>query len=1059
MRALRFSGYLRDVCGLFPRSLRSRSFQRSAGDSEPPETAKICPTGFLIFLLLLLGVHQALAQGTLPVSFLARIDSPLPASPPFSTTSPIAVADLNSDGNLDVVVSGDTNDIWVLFGNGNGTFQPAATYTISGANFYALADFNGDGKPDILAVGGSTIYVLLNNGDGTFGAPVSTAISSNAPAAIAIGDFNGDGKADISLPVAAPQNGYSAVSILLGNGDGTFQAPINSSDYVPTPASARVADLNKDGKLDILWGGSQLLVFLGNGDGTVQNALITQGAGGLEAVADFNGDGIPDVISDAYQTHEIQSSIFLGKGDGTFSAPAFVFGVETPSSLLQALPGDFNGDGKMDLLFNVYQGEPIPGSAYVVLGNGDGTFQTPITLANVSGLATAIGDFNGDGIPDAVSTSILNAYGSILSVVSVSLGQGNGNFSADTVLMPSCPPGPSCLGEAVTVGDLNGDGYPDFLFLSLLNNGQGGVGATVLLANPGGGYQTLTSFTVSEDTGLYTSAAFADFNKDGKLDAAVASGPAMGILLGNGDGTFQQQATYGNTTPSFVAVGDFHGNGNIDVVTADTSGDTVSLFPGNGNGTFGFATSSPAGNSIAGSLIVGDFNGDGKLDLALANGNILLGNGDGTFGVPVSSFPPGGSIQTADFNSDGIIDLALTTSTGIEVMLGKGDGTFGSPVDFALGFAPSAITVSDLNLDGKLDIAVGAGANNLSDILILLGNGDGTFHLAPGYFFADNYLQGDNLAAVVTTGDGYPDIVTGSESLLLNRPMAAVASVLPKALNFGNEVVGKQATGNITFSNLSQVKLTISNIKLSGPNASDFSTSNGCGSSVGPGAQCVIGAGFTPAAVGARSATLTITANDAGSPHVVALTGTGAGLGLVVPAGDSGSATVNAGKTANYVLGIGGEGFSGTATLSCKGAPTGATCSVPSSVNVAGTKATQFNVSVSTTAPTTGTLVPQRFRPSPSWWAVVIAGILMLPLVSHNQGALRRLALSLPLGVILMISSCGGGNSANRGGSGGGGGNGGSGGNGGTPPGTYTVTVTAISGTLQESLQLKLTVQ
>lgn len=242
-------------CGLVSASLfiqhclRSKASRRGVcqGDLKACEKAAGCPAGSpvflsLVFLLLLLGAHQALAQGTtLPVSFLARIDSPLPAPPTLSNT--IAVADVNSDGNMDVVVSGNENNIWVLFGNGNGTFQPAATYTISGASFYALADFNGDGKPDILAVGASTIYVLLNNGDGTFGAPVSTAISTNAPGAIAIGDFNGDGKADISLPVAAPQNGYSAVSILLGNGDGTFQAPINSSDYVVTPSSAQVADL------------------------------------------------------------------------------------------------------------------------------------------------------------------------------------------------------------------------------------------------------------------------------------------------------------------------------------------------------------------------------------------------------------------------------------------------------------------------------------------------------------------------------------------------------------------------------------------------------------------------------------------------------------------------------------------------------------------------------------------------------------------------------------------------------------------------------------------------
>jgi hypothetical protein len=381
-------------------------------------------------------------------------------------------------------------------------------------------------------------------------------------------------------------------------------------------------------------------------------------------------------------------------------------------------------------------------------------------------------------------------------------------------------------------------------------------------------------------------------------------------------------------------------------------------------------------------------------------------------------------------------------------MLGHGDGTFGSPIDFTLGFAPGAITVSDFNRDGKQDIAVGTGPANLSDIQILLGNGDGTFDLAPGEFLADNYAYGENFAAVDVNGDGYPDIVTASGALLLNRPRGAVAGVLPKTLNFGDEIVGKQEAGNVTFFNVSQVRVAIGSVKLSGPNASDFSVKNGCGSSVGPGVQCAIGVTFTPAAEGARNASLTITANDADSPHVVALTGFGAGLGLVVPAGGSNSATVSAGQMATYILSIGGTGFSGTATLSCTVTPADAACSLPSSVNVSATKATQFNVSVSTTAPAMGALIPQRFRPSPWLWAEAIVGMLILPHASHNKKALRRLAVALPFAFILTISSCGGG----------GGGNGG-GGNGGTPAGSYTVTVTATSGTLQESLQLKLTVR
>lgn len=162
-----------------------------------------------------------------------------------------------------------------------------------------------------------------------------------------------------------------------------------------------MADFNGDRKLDILWSGnSGLYVFPGNGNGTVPNALITQGSAYVVAVADFTGDGIPDVIAQTSTGKSNQVSIFLGKGDGTFSVPAAVFFYEMGTGLLQASAGDFNGDGKMDLLFELGSGEPGPPvNSAVLLGNGNGTFQSALTLGNISGFASAIGDFNGDSIP------------------------------------------------------------------------------------------------------------------------------------------------------------------------------------------------------------------------------------------------------------------------------------------------------------------------------------------------------------------------------------------------------------------------------------------------------------------------------------------------------------------------------------------------------------------------------------------------------------------------------------------------------------------------------------
>jgi hypothetical protein len=291
--------------------------------------------------------------------------------------------------------------------------------------------------------------------------------------------------------------------------------------------------------------------------------------------------------------------------------------------------------------------------------------------------------------------------------------------------------------------------------------------------------------------------AVADFNGDGKLDFAVADPGTnkVSVLLGNGDGTFGSPVSYtvGNS-PQAVAVGDFNGDGKLDLAVANDGSDSVSVLLGNGDGTFRAGGTIPLlAGSHPHSVAVGDFNGDGKLDLALAdegkgNAAVLLGNGNGTFSSAL--YWPAGidpiSVAVGDFNGDGKLDLAVadygtnSTNGGVSVLLGNGNGYFQSARNFAAGSSPDSVAVADLNGDGKLDLVVANHDSN--DVSVLLGNGNGTFLPAVNFAAAPpvNYpVVSDPVSVVVGdfNNDGKPDIAvanlgadlsSGTVSVLLN---------------------------------------------------------------------------------------------------------------------------------------------------------------------------------------------------------------------------------------------------------------------------------------------------
>jgi hypothetical protein len=443
---------------------------------------------------------------------------------------PVVIADVNGDGKPDLVVADDCGpnacltdgEVGVLLGNGDGTFKPVVTYGSGGNAFYgsrvAVADINGDGKADIVVSNSctvsncteGTIGVLFGNGDGTF-QPVVISYFDGGVGSFAIADVNRDGKPD--LLVTIPSGGFA---VLLGNGDGTFQSAGTYSSGGQGPTCISVNDVNGDGKLDVVVGNVGIPydspvtigVLLGNGDGTFQPVVSYDGGGGQSdigiAVADVNGDTKPDIIV----AEDILHGGFLG-----------------------------------------------PGLVAVLLGNGDGTFESAVTYDSggrgVGGVAVA--DANGDGKPDVIVANGCMSQGQICGeiqdgVVGVLLGNGDGTLQA-AMTYDSGEPGqlpPSGVSSSLAVADLNGDGRPDLVVAGCMAIGCGGgnevgiflhVGTTPTTTtvtstpNPSVFGQTVT-FTATASSGSGTPTGTVSFS-----DGSAALG---GASLVNGTASITQ---------------------------------------------------------------------------------------------------------------------------------------------------------------------------------------------------------------------------------------------------------------------------------------------------------------------------------------------------------------------------------------------------------------------------------------------------------------------------------------------------------------------------------------
>jgi hypothetical protein len=739
-----------------------------------------------------------LEDRTLP-SFAGPVAFDLGAAP-----NAVAVGHFEGAGApLDVVTANANGTVSILLGKGDGTVQNPISITVGGTpDAVAVGDFLGNGLQDIVAANtNGTVTVLLSKGNRTFGAPKTFSVGAT-PIAVGMADFNGDGKLDI-----VTANSNETVSVLLGNGNGTFAAPIATQvgDSLTTLA---VGKFNADGHADLAVGTSTGLdVLLGKGNGTFQlkqrvpffahtiPQAVTQ-----VAVRDLRGNGEQDIVALA----DAEPNVLLANGNGTFQSPVQhqPGGVAVRSFVV----GDFTGDGKLDLVTsNDAPPYGAPASLSVLAGVGDGTFLAAQTISiGETASALAEGDFRGDGKLDLVMAS--NGGSNTLTVLP---GNGNGTFATTPAFAAGVAP------EHIAAGDFNGDGKAD-----LVTTGAGG-NAVVLINNGDGTFRsgpTLVFPTIAD------AVVVGDFNHDGEQDIAVGNqNGTIDVFLGNGDGTFQAAKSFNlgvNDIVRSLAAGDFNHDGETDLaVTVDLQNNQqtglITVLLSNGDGTFRKAQSITVGTDVLG-LATADFNGDGKLDLVTTNFQpdgtrtmeVLLGKGNGTFQAPIvtmTGFSPT-SVATGDFNGDGKQDLALldyfAADNSVLVLLGNGNGTFQKPLAFKfstpVGFAVPL--VGDFFGDGKLSIVIATG---VGDLTVLRGNGDGTFQAPVTYLVDFNGSQPSGVVAADFNGDGKFDLavtnfLAGDASVLLNttQPVtgAPVATTTALSADLNPAVFGQPVT-------------------------------------------------------------------------------------------------------------------------------------------------------------------------------------------------------------------------------------------------------------------------
>ena len=805
--------------------------------------------------------QSAAATNEIPIQNRAGATLTLQSNPLPQPATGIAAADFDKDGKPDLAIL-DSSGVSIFLSDGGESFHTRASYILPHSVSVAAADFNRDGRMDLaIARANGVVSILLGNGDGTFQPPVDYA-AGLGPQGLAVGDFNRDGFPDLAVANTTSPAGDSAggaVSILLGNGDGTFR-PLRHLSVASGAFSVATTDLGGSGYLDLVVATSgpfgAVSVLRGNGDGTFQPTedLRTSSDPHAQAravrVADLNGDGIADLVvankipTDSGANAEI--SVLLGLTSGSWQSPAVYKTGFTPAGTanasLQLLLVDLDADGTLDLV-------TIGNQISVQFGNGDGTFSSPVFYPISEVAAGAALDLDDDGLADLVavgrSMTILR-NSPIVLLTSPATGFPSTQIHSSSAPLTATLRNPNHVPLKLSAVQLTGDFSQTNGCASELPPGSQCSIAVTFLPQARG----LRTGTLSVLDAASHLAATLDFTGEG-----VTQGPAVTLLPSSLTFTGVRVATQTTQTAQLTNTG----------------------------------TAPLSINSIA-------TTGGGQFSVTSNCGTSLAANASCTLTVTFSpSFPETqtGAISITD-DAPGSPQVLTLTGSGESLAFSKTNLNFQPVLVGQTSASLQTVTLFNVGPGVVTFTAIAIAGANASDFQWLPNSGPQPSCPLPGVlragdhcFFSISFtpsaigLRSATLS-VSDDRDPFPATIpiTGT-----GKPKGPIVTFSVPSISFGAVPAGSSKNQFLNMTNSGDTPLSIASVGTT----AQFSQTNNCGTGLAAGATCQFTVTFSPTFGGAQSGALTVTDNAPGSPQSVALDGVGENIvfsktSLVFPA-------------------------------------------------------------------------------------------------------------------------------------------------------------------------------